>query len=336
MVKNKNKDKSKDKLTASDVRARDKVVAEDVHHELMEGQSTELLRELHLLTRRGDLNADARRKLKQINHYCATLRQDIEALFEGDRDPVLLDAGAGNAYLGFILYEVFLHNRERGHIVNVDRRNDLVQRGESRAERLGYTRMKFARASVAELLPGMPIGDDTPEPLGWSPTGKVDAVISLHACDTATDEAILLGLQSGAPFIAVVPCCQAEVFNLLKGQGRGHASHPLWRHAWHRREFGAHLTNVIRALVLEAWGYKVTVTELAGWEHSLKNELILARRHQRSNGAARRQLQALIDDLPPLDMGLLRALGLQRTVPTYDAPAPVAPDDVAEVAEPGA
>lgn len=307
-------------LRATDIRARDRVSAEQVRHELMEGQSTELLRALHLLTRRGDLNADARRKLKQINHYCGLLRKDIDGLFDVANaaestdaaavSPVIVDAGAGNAYLGFILYEVFLQHRQRGHIVNVDRRNDLVQRGESRAARLGFSRMHFARASVSELLPGLPQPGEAPAPLPWSPTGRVDAVISLHACDTATDEAILLGLQTGAPFIAAVPCCQAEIFNLLKGQGRGKSTHPLWRHAWHRREFGAHLTNVIRALVLEAWGYQVTVTELAGWEHSLKNELILARRHQRSNAAARRQLTKLLADLPPLDMMLLRELGI--------------------------
>ncbi|MCO4762277.1 MAG: SAM-dependent methyltransferase [Myxococcales bacterium] len=298
--------------TASEVRARDKVAAANVHRELIDGQSTDLLRELHLLTRRGDLNADARRKLKQINHYCGLLRPELEPLFADGNSPVLVDAGAGNAYLGFILYEVFLQKQGAGHIVNVDRRNDLVQRGESRAGRLGFSRMHFTRSSVAELLPGMP-ADDAPSPptaLPWSPTGKVDAVISLHACDTATDEAILLGLQTQAPFIALVPCCQAEVFNLLKGKGRGQNTHPLWRHAWHRREFGAHLTNVIRALVLEAFGYKVRVTELAGWEHSLKNELIMGRRHQRASGAAMRQLRQLLSELPPLDMMLLRELGL--------------------------
>ena len=90
----------------------------------------------------------------------------------------------------------------------------------------------------------------------------------------------------------------------------GHATRgalaPLWRHGWHRREFAAHLTNVIRTLILESHGYKVRVTELAGWEHSLKNELIVATRHQRSNGLARRQLLTLLDALPPLPMMLLK------------------------------
>jgi hypothetical protein len=71
----------------------------------------------------------------------------------------------------------------------------------------------------------------------------------------------------------------------------------LWRHPIQRREFGAHVTNVIRGLVLEAHGYKVRVTELTGLEHSMKNELILAERHQRSNAQARRELDRLIDQL---------------------------------------
>jgi hypothetical protein len=85
---------------------------------------------------------------------------------------------------------------------------------------------------------------------------------------------------------------------------------PMWRAGMHRREFGAHLTNVIRALVLESHGYRVRVTELVGWEHSLKNELIVAVRHQRGNSLARRQLATLLAALPPLPMWLLQQTGL--------------------------
>jgi hypothetical protein len=95
--------------------------------------------------------------------------------------------------------------------------------------------------------------------------------------------------------VAVVPCCQAEVARQL-GEARAPAPllAPLFEHPWHRREFGSHLTNVIRALVLEAHGYRVTVTELAGWEHSLKNELIMGRRLRSRDDAARQRLDALL------------------------------------------
>ena len=95
--------------------------------------------------------------------------------------------------------------------------------------------------------------------------------------------------------IALVPCCQAEVARLL--EGRSGPLRQLWRHPIQRREFGAHITNVIRGLFLEAHGYKVRVTELTGLEHSMKNELILAERHQRSNAQARGELDRLIDQL---------------------------------------
>jgi hypothetical protein len=116
-------------------------------------------------------------------------------------------------------------------------------------------------------------------------------VTALHACDTATDEAILFALEHDAKFIALVPCCQAEIARGLEGSKK--PERQLWRHPIQRREFGAHLTNVLRGLFLEAQGYKVRVTELTGWEHSLKNELILAERLQRSNAQAKVDFERL-------------------------------------------
>jgi hypothetical protein len=123
----------------------------------------------------------------------------------------------------------------------------------------------------------------------------VDVVTALHACDTATDDALLLALRHGADHVAVVPCCQAEVARQLeRAAAPSPLLAPLFEHPWHRREFGSHLTNVVRALALEAHGFRVTVTELAGWEHSLKNELIAGKKvHARDAGAAAR-LEALV------------------------------------------
>ncbi|HVE81698.1 MAG TPA: methyltransferase, partial [Myxococcales bacterium] len=119
---------------------------------------------------------------------------------------------------------------------------------------------------------------------------------ALHACDTATDDALVAAIRHRAEHVAVVPCCQAEVAQQLKqspGEGPG-AMRLLYRHPWHRREFGSHLTNVIRAQALEAFGYQVTVTELTGWEHSLKNELILARKVHHEHREARQALERLL------------------------------------------
>jgi hypothetical protein len=122
-------------------------------------------------------------------------------------------------------------------------------------------------------------------------TGPVDIVTALHACDTATDEAILFALRHDARYVALVPCCQAEVARDLEGVKGPLAQ--LWRHPIQRREFGAHLTNVLRALYLEAHGYKVRVTELTGLEHSLKNEFLFAERHQLSNPRAKAEFEKL-------------------------------------------
>jgi hypothetical protein len=286
-------------------RVRSRVHAGQVAGELLPDQSKTLLQALHLLTRDGDLNADARRKLKQINHLYGLLRPLLEPLWADGRAPLLVDAGAGNGYLGFVLYELLLGPLGRGELVGVETRADLAHRVQERVAALGFERLRCLQAAVATLAEAD--ADGVARLQGQA----IDAVVALHACDTATDDAMLLGLRAGAAVIAVVPCCQAEVARLLAGgsamqQGLG----PLWRHGLHRRELGAHLTNVIRSLVLEAHGYAVTVTELTGWEHSLKNEVILARKVQRGNALAVRQLRGLLSQLPPLPMRLLQQTGL--------------------------
>jgi hypothetical protein len=131
---------------------------------------------------------------------------------------------------------------------------------------------------------------------------EVDVVTALHACDTATDDAIAFGLNRHAKYMVLVPCCQAEVSRALNaGKATALARTPLaemWRHPLHTRELGSQLTNVLRCLYLEACGYQVTVTELVGWEHSLKNELIIARfvgKSGKSRAAAER-LTALLSE----------------------------------------
>src|SRR5262249_20223986 len=228
---------------------------EQVRRELLPGQSVELLRELHLVGRDGALHADSLRKLKQVNHLVQLLEPALLDVLERHPEPVLVDAGAGNAYLGFVLYELFLREHPRALICSVESRAELVDRGRERAARLGFTRMRFVHAPIAGALP-----PDFPE--------RVHVLLALHACDTATDDALLLALRRGADHIAAVPCCQAEGAAQLK-ENRHAAPQPwplLWGHAIHRREIGAHLTNVIRALVLQSRGYQVTVTELTGWE----------------------------------------------------------------------
>jgi len=256
-----------------------KVLAEVWPGQVQE-DSVALLKALHILTRDGALNHDARRKLKQVLHLVQLLRPSLDSVLDGQPDAVIADLGTGKSYLGFILYDLVIGPLGHGSIFGVDVRAELVERSQKLAAESHFTRMKFAVGEIADTM---------------LPNGRADMVTALHACDTATDDAIRFALHHEAKVIALVPCCQAEVATLL-----GASSGPLeqlWRHNIHRREFGAHVTNVIRSLVLELHGYKVRVTEFTGLEHSLKNELILATRHQKSNPLARRKLDQLVEQL---------------------------------------
>ena len=237
-------------------------------NEIRPGQSIELLKALHILTRDGKMNQDSRRKLKQVYHLYQFIEPLLQAVQNGGAI-TLVDHGAGKSYLGFILYDLFFKALNgASHIYGIETREELVIHSRELAQHLGFGGMSFLNLSVADSI----VSDKLP--------AKVDVVTALHACDTATDDAINFALKKQAKHIVLVPCCQAEVAAVLrKNKGKQLAKDALtelWRHPIHTREFGSHLTNVLRCLQLEAHGYQVTVTELVGWEHSMKNELIIA------------------------------------------------------------
>lgn len=259
--------------------------------------SIELLQDLHLLTRDGQLNADARRKLKQIRHLVGLLRPAIDDAMTRAPEPLVVDCGAGKSYLGALLYELVLGPAGRGDLVAIEARPELSEQAATRAARFGQARFAVATGAIAAA------------PLPRRPS----VVTALHACDTATDDALALAIAQGADHVAVVPCCQAEVARQLeKARPDEPAIAALFAHPLHRRELGSHLTNVVRGLALEAHGYKVTVTELVGWEHSAKNELILGKRVQRYDLAARARLRAVLDTfgIEPAIVRELTARGL--------------------------
>ncbi len=236
--------------------------------EIRPEQSVELLKALHILTRDGKLNQDSRRKLKQVYHLFHFIEPLLEEVFAAKGDLTLADHGAGKSYLGFILYDLFLKAKSSGHIYGIETREELVAKSRELAGRLGFTRMSFLNLSVEQSI----ASDALPD--------QVDIVTALHACDTATDDAIRFALAKRAGSVVLVPCCQAEVAAVLRRNKAKALAGPLgevWRHPLHTREFGSHVTNVLRCLQLEAHGYQVSVTELVGWEHSMKNELIVAR-----------------------------------------------------------
>jgi hypothetical protein len=266
-----------------------KLAAMTLIPEIRPNQSIELLKELHILTRDGKLNQDTRRKLKQVYHLYHFIEPLLEALIAENRDFVLVDHGAGKSYLGFILYDLFLKAHATGSVFGIETRGELVQKSRELAEKLGFDRMRFLQLTVEESIESAVLPD------------RVDIVTALHACDTATDDAIRFGLEKQAQFMVLVPCCQAEVAEVLRRhKNASFGKTPLseiWRHPIHTREFGSLLTNVLRCLQLESRGYQVTVTELVGWEHSMKNELIIARYRGSPRRSALLRLESILQQL---------------------------------------
>ena len=256
--------------------------------DLRPGQSTELLKELHILTREGRINQDSRRKLKQVHHLYQFIEKLLQELPANDDGPTLADHGAGKSYLGFILYDLYFKQLGKGTIYGIETRAELVEKSRALAARLGFDRMKFLNISAAAAAQDVELPD------------QIDIVTALHACDTATDDAIDFGLRKHAKALVLVPCCQAEVAGCLRQSKALALSRTplaeLWRHPLHTREMGSQLTNVLRCLYLEACGYQVTVTELVGWEHSMKNELILARHTGQRKRSAAERMRALLGE----------------------------------------
>ena len=262
--------------------------------EIKPNQSIALLKALHILTVEGKLNQDSRRKLKQVYHLVNFIEPLFNEILTQNPSPVLVDHGAGKSYLGFILYDLLMKQHAAGQVVGIETRADLVEKSKALAVECGFDRMKFEHLTVEQSITSTEI------------PAIVDIVTALHACNTATDDAIQFGLQKQTKYMVLVPCCQAEVAVVLrKHKNESFAKTPLseiWRHPIHTREFGSQITNVLRCLQLEAAGYSVTVTELVGWEHSMKNELIIAKYTGQPRKNARERMDAILTEFNLQDL----------------------------------
>jgi hypothetical protein len=266
-----------------------KIVGMSLPPEIKPNQSIPLLKALHILTRDGKLNQDSRRKLKQVYHLVNFIEPLLNDVLAKQENLTLVDHGAGKSYLGFILYDLLLKQRSQGQVIGIETRADLVEKSKALAQECGFERMRFEHLSVAESMGSANIPD------------KVDIVTALHACNNATDDAIQFGLKKQAQYMVLVPCCQAEVAEVMrknKAQSlRQTALAEIWRHPIHTREFGSQITNVLRCLQLESAGYNVTVTELVGWEHAMKNELIIAKYTGQKRKNASERLNQIMQEL---------------------------------------
>ncbi len=248
--------------------------------EILPGEAPQLLRAL------GILDGDARmpparvRKFLQINHIARAMRPAIAEL--GTRHEVvrLLDAGCGRSYLTLLLAWIARAHGHRLEVLGVDRNAEVIAECQRRAELAELA--EVATFQVAELA--------TIDASG------MHGVFALHACDTATCDAIALGVNAGAELIAVAPCCQAELargWTELADAAAPGPFAPVWRAPHLRRETAAHLTDAMRVLLLRARGYEVTAMEFIAAEHTKKNSLIRAMRG-RGDPEARAAYEALV------------------------------------------
>ncbi len=242
-------------------------------------EAAPLLRSLRLLKGDGSMSRDGVRKTMQINHMVSLLEPVLQELIR-DHSPVrILDVACGNSYLTLALAWCFEHRwHHPAHILGVDRNPGVVHKSRGRAGDAGLERtLRFEAAPLEELDAPSVWAAAFDEDVG---AGDVHALVALHACDTATDEAIALGVRLEAGFIGAVPCCHGELaraWERLDGQGIPGDLAPLWASNHLRREAAATMTDALRMLLLRGRGYRTTAMEFVSSSHTPKNTLLRAR-----------------------------------------------------------
>jgi Methyltransferase domain len=226
---------------------------------LPEGEPVPFLVALGVQTPDGRVRTKRGAKFRQVNRFVELVDDVLPSLPEGRLRVV--DYGSGRAYLTFALHDLMarLHGRELD-VLGLDLKADVVDECEALARRLGAEGLRFEVGDIA--------GADL---------DGVDLVVSLHACDTATDAALERAVRAGAQAILAVPCCQHE----LLGQLANDALRPMLRHGTLKERFAADVTDAARARLLELAGYEVQVVEFVPLEHTPKNVLLRAIRTTR-------------------------------------------------------
>lgn len=262
--------------------------------EILPGDAPLLLRALGLLHRDASMPPPEVRKFLQINHVVRVMRSAIAELSAQHRVVRLLDAGCGRSYLTLLLAWCAKHRwGQRIEVLGVDRNAELIEECRRRTQIAELDDVvRFVAAPLEELVVEEP----------------VHGVVALHACDTATCDAIALGIRLGAHLIAVAPCCQAELARGWAALSTPGAFAPIWRMPHLRRETAAHLTDAMRVLLLRAAGYEVTPLEFIAPAHTKKNTLIRALRRGAPDAAARAEYDALVAATGGVGIALARLL----------------------------
>ncbi len=247
------------------------------HYLLEEGTPVPFLVELGVMTPDGRVRKSRYDKFRQVNRFLE-LVDDVVPGLPADGTLRIVDFGCGKSYLTFALHHLLTTLRGREvELVGLDLKEDVIATCSSLAERLGSPGLRFQRGEIA----------------GFDAAGPVDLVVSLHACDTATDEALAQAVRWEAAAILAVPCCQKEAYRQIESD----LLQPLLRHGLAKERFAALVTDALRAQLLELAGYRTQLVEFVDLEHTPKNVLIRAVRGQPAGADVRRAYEELRDSL---------------------------------------
>ena len=243
-----------------------------------DGLPCDFLIHLGVMDKEGKVYPRYYSKFRQINRYLEII-DDIYPALPADRPVKIIDFGCGKAYLTFAVYYYLkiIRNRE-ADITGLDLKEDVIAFCNETARSLGYDKLTFLRGDIADYT-----------------SDHADLVITLHACDTATDYALIHAVAWGTKVILSVPCCQHELFNQI----HNHLHEPLLKHGILKDRLTEYLTDGLRGLKLEAHGYDVSMIEFTSLEHTAKNIMIKAIKNTSPDTAkamrAEQQYQELCD-----------------------------------------
>ena len=234
----------------------------------------------------GQVRNDAQDKFRQINKMVEIFAPLIQAI--GAEKPRIVDMGAGKGYLDFALYDYLANVANRpADVIGVEMRDGLVRDGNATAAGSGFAGLSFVPGTIID----------------YDATGA-DAVIALHACDTATDDAIYKGISAGAALIAVAPCCHKQIRRQMEAGKPATSLDVMLRHGIFLERQAEMVTDTLRALLLELNGYKTKVFEFVSDAHTPKNNLIVAEK----DGRAGRDREAVLKQI-----GEIKAMfGIER------------------------
>ncbi|HID7791717.1 TPA: class I SAM-dependent methyltransferase [Clostridioides difficile] len=254
-----------DEFTASQIKNRDYYVKV--------GQANALLKEIGVLTKDGKIKNDKIRKYNQIDHFVELIDSILKEI--KDKDCItILDCACGKSYLSLVLnFYIKEVLKKNCYFIGIDYSDVVIEASKNMAKNLGYKNMSFIKEDLTN----------------YTPNRDVDLVISLHACDTATDMAIGLGIRAKSEAIVVVPCCHKE----LLGQYRYEAMEPILKHGVFKARFADLITDGLRTLLLEGNGYDTSVVEYISPLDTPKNLMIRAIKTKTNNDKALKEYKEL-------------------------------------------